>query len=122
MKRISLQKKLVKRGKIIKKKLINIAIKYKLKIEVYGLDSMPSFKFSYNNSEELITFFTQEMLYEGFLASSSICISNSHDKNIIDKYLNSCDKVFNKISKIIHKKKQVPLKSKKRDLNFKRLN
>ena len=99
MKRINLQKKLVKRGKIIKKKLINIAIKYKLKIEVYGLDSMPSFKFSYKNSEELITYFTQEMLYEGFLASSSICISNSHDKKIIDKYHTKAIK--NKV-KIVH--------------------
>ena len=87
--------------------MINIAIKYKLKIEVYGLDSMPSFKFSYNNSEELITYFTQEMLYEGFLhhlvRRISILI-----KNIIDKYLNSCDKVLIRYQKL-YIKKQVPL-------------
>ncbi len=122
MKKFNIQKKLVSRGIYIKKNLKKIAIKNNLKIEIFGLNSMPSFKFAYKDSEEMITFFTQEMLKKGFLASSSFAITFAHTDMIIKKYLNSCDKVFNQLSKIKTLKMKIPLESKKRDLNFKRLN
>ena len=122
MKKFKVQKKIVKLGKYIKYELKNIAKKNFLQIQIQGINSMPSFKFMYSDSEKMITFFTQEMLKEGFLASSSLTLSFAHDVKIIKKYLASCDKVFKKISFYKHKKKSIPLKSKIRDMNFKRLN
>ena len=122
MKKFNVQKKLIKYGSLIKKNWKKIANKNKLKIEIYGLDSMPSFKFMYDDSEEMITYFTQEMLKRGFLASSSLAISYSHNERIINKYLQCCDKVFNKLFFIKNNNIKIPLISKKRDLNFKRLN
>ncbi|MDB4184320.1 aminotransferase class III-fold pyridoxal phosphate-dependent enzyme [Alphaproteobacteria bacterium] len=122
MKKLKVQNKLVINGKLIKKKWSELAKKNSLHINVFGIDSMPGFSFNYKNSEKLITYFTQEMLKEGYLASANIAISLSHSKIIINKYLSACDKVFNKISILKNLNKKIPLKSSVRDLNFKRLN
>ena len=122
MKKLNVQKKLIKYGKFIKKNWKKIADKNKLKIEIYGLDSMPSFRFMYNDSEEMITYFTQEMLKKGFLASSNIAITYSYNERIINKYLQCCDIVFKKLFFIKKDKIKIPLVSKKRDMNFKRIN
>ena len=122
MKKYNVQKKLVINGIKISKYWEKIAKENNLKIAVEGIDSMPSFKFLYPDSERMITFFTQEMLKEGFLASASICISLKHTNDIIKKYLISCKKVFIKLGNYKEKNKKIPLTSKTRDMNFKRLN
>ena len=76
-----------------------------------GLNSVPSFKFNYSKRVNLImsTFFTQEMLNYGFLASTTVSTSNSHTEEIVNKYLKKVDKVFYKIEKFL-KTKKFPLK------------
>ena len=52
----------------------------------------------------MITYFTQEMLKEGFLAHGQCYLMISHTDVHIKKYKNACSKVFKKISNIFHKK------------------
>lgn len=122
MERINLQDSLILKGIKIKKKWAEIAKKNNIKIEINGIDSMPSFKFKSKNSERAITYFTQEMLSLGFLASSSFALCYSHNDKIIKEYLDACEKIFKKIAIFLNNKDKIPLKSIVRNLNFKRLN
>ena len=68
-------------------------------------DSLPTFTFSHSKSDEMITYFTQEMLKEGFLAHGQCYLMISHTDYLINKYKIATSKVFKKISKIFHSKK-----------------
>ena len=93
--------------------------KNNIDIEIYGLKSIPQFKFLKNNNL-LKTFVTSEMLKKNYLASNVVYVSISHTKKIINKYLNDLDKVFFKISKLKNPKKEIKLEEAHQD--FKRLN
>ena len=68
-----------------------------LPILITGIDSLPSFSFNHPKSDEIITFFTQEMLKEGFLAHGSCYMMTAHSDKIIKKYKKACENVFKKI-------------------------
>ena len=110
MKKLNVQKNLVKYGKKIKIGWAKVARKNGIKISINGLNSLPVFRFEYQNKKEISTYFTQEMLKLGFLAKEAIAITNVYDDKIINKYLRCVDKVFNKIKKIQSKKEKFPLK------------
>ncbi len=110
MKKLNVQKNLVKYGKKIKTGWAKVARKNGIKISINGLNSLPVFRFEYQNKKEISTYFTQEMLKLGFLAKEAIAITNVYDDKIINKYLRCVDKVFNKIKKIQSKKEKFPLK------------
>ena len=61
MKKIKSWKLTVNQGKKIKKGIKQISDFYKLKLELYGLDSIINFKFE-NNNQIYKTLITQEML------------------------------------------------------------
>lgn len=103
MKKNSVSKKLISKGKKIKNIWSKSAFNENLPISITGIDSLPSFAFKHSKSEEMITFFTQEMLKEGFLANGSCYIMISHLDKIIKKYQTACQKVFKKISFIFYK-------------------
>ena len=121
MKKLKIQKVLVKYGKLIKFGWEQIAKKNSLNILIYGLDSIPCFKFSYKNSTALATYFTQEMLKLGFLANTSLATSYAYNEKIIKKYLISVDTVFKKISLTIHNKKKLKLNGPIKHTTFRRL-
>ena len=121
MKKFKIQKSLVSYGKIIKSGWQRLASKNQIDILIYGLDSIPCFKFSYKNSIALATFFTQEMLKQGFLANTSLATSFAYNEKIIKKYLNSVDKVFGKISFILKNKKKFKLDGPIKHTTFRRL-
>ena len=121
MKSKKVQNKIVKNGLYIKQKIFNISKKLDLKIDIKGMDSMPSFSFNYKNQNELYTFFTQEMLSLGFLATNSMTLSYAHDKKIINNYLNKLEKTFKKIKILIDSKSKIPLRNAQRQTNFTRL-
>jgi len=116
MKKIKSWLKISKKGKYIKENWQKIADKYKIKIKISGLDSMPKFEFDQKNNDELKNFLCKEMLRRGFLFKDTIYLSISHKENILKKFLNNFDKIFRliKIGKI-----DKNLKSFK---DFKRLN
>ena len=93
-------------GDYIGNNWIKIAKKYNLNIEITDFKPLITFKFiNYNNTNELITFFTQEMLRRGYLASTSIYLSCAHTKKIIEEYLFHVDKVFKLMSELISQNK-----------------
>jgi len=106
-------------GKYIMDGWNKISKKNNVEIEIFGLKSIPQFKFSKNNNL-LKTFITNEMLKKKYLASNVVYVSMSHTKKIIDRYLNELDKVFNKISKFKNPIKEIKVEEAHQD--FKRLN
>lgn len=84
-----------------------LANKYGLKIHIGGILPLIHFGFAYDNPLAYKTFFTQEMLKEGFLAGVGVYASLAHTDELIDKYFVSCEKVFASIAKILESDKNI---------------
>ena len=86
-------------GKQIKKGWIKIFKKYELDIDVSNFLPLLTMKLNYGKKNNLIlTYYMQEMLKKKYLVSSSIYISYSHKKKLVEKYLIETDKIFKNIS------------------------
>jgi len=85
-------------GKLLQKELHLIANKYNLPIKLSGLPALTNFSFSLIDALKYKTLITQEMLKKGFLASTIIFVCTKHDKEIIDKYINTIDPIFKLIN------------------------
>lgn len=114
---------LEKTGKHLMVSLRELIQKHGLQIEVSGLPALLHFKFAYGaKSQAIKTLFTQEMLKEGFLASSGIYVSYAFKKSHVEQYLNSADKVFDVLKKAIDENKvESLLKGPVAHADFKRL-
>ena len=121
MKKNNVQKKLIKIGKCIKHIWETEANKIGLNIKITGQESMPYLTFDYPNNLEISTFFTQEMLKKGFLASNLASVSISHNLKIIKKYQFALSNVFKKINLIIKTNKKFPLMGPIKHSTFRRL-
>ena len=102
MKKKNVAKKLNSKGKKIKKIWTERGKKNNLPILVRGIDPLPTFTFNNSKSDEMLTFFTQEMLKEGFLAHGQCYLMLSHSDIMIKNYKKACAKVFKKISEIFY--------------------
>lgn len=78
-----------------------------LKIRIFGILPLSHFEFEYEEPLAFKTYFTQEMLAEGFLASNGLYVSLSHTDEIIDKYLEAVEMVFKKIAGINTKHEKI---------------
>jgi len=82
-------------GRYIRKGLKEIFTELDLKISAEGgLDSVVSIDIKEENPSVIKTFFIQEMLERGFLASTLIYVSFAHSEEIIDLYIHHCREVF----------------------------
>ncbi len=104
MKKNKTWKIISKQGKKIKEIWKKISIKYDLKIDISGTDSIFSFNFISKEQNFYKTFLTYKMLSQGFLASNSVIVSISHTDKILKKYEKAFDKTFKKISMLKNKK------------------
>jgi glutamate-1-semialdehyde aminotransferase len=114
--------KICKKGKYIKKKINKIAENSNVKITIAGLHShiIITFKKHHNLIK---TFFTQEMLKRGFLATNTIFISICHNEKIIKSYLFNLHIVFTIIGKNFNNKNFFLKKvAKEATIGFKRIN
>ena len=121
-KKLQLGKKLTVIGKKIKNIWKKNAKKNNLNLEIFGIEPLASFKIKCKNWPEVITFFNQEMLKEGILASDRCYANLCHTNKVLNKYDKACNKVFKKISmyenrKMIKNKLEGPVKQ----MGFKRL-
>lgn len=89
-------------GSIVQKRWKEMAEKADIKIYVSGILPLSHFEFKYNDALAYKTFFTQEMLKEGFLAATGLYVSLAHTEEIVEKYLEACGRVFEKIFKITY--------------------
>ena len=85
----------------------NLGEKYGLKIHINGILPLIHFAFQYDNPLAYKTYFTQEMLKEGFLAGPGVYASLAHTDEIIDMYFEACDRTFAKVSDIINNGKNI---------------
>jgi glutamate-1-semialdehyde 2,1-aminomutase len=92
-------------GKMIEGGWKKLAAKYNINIVVSGPSSLINFSFEYENSQEIKTLFTQEMLKRGFLATTVVYVSFSHTIKNIKAYFIAVDEVFCIISKAIKQSK-----------------
>lgn len=105
LKKHDVPKHLCKMGNLIKDGWESLAKKHNLKIEVFSIPSLITFKLPYGkDSQALHTLFNQEMLKRGFLTTKSVYVSFSHKEKHIKKYLENVDEVFGLISKAIKNK------------------
>ena len=86
-------------GSKFKKMLLRTAKKYKLEIEVFGLDALATFVFKSKNNLIYKTFLTQEFLKKGVLASNTFYASTAHDDDDIKAYETILEEVFFKLQK-----------------------
>ena len=114
---------ILKTGKQIKNNWIRISKKTGLGIEVFGLDSIPKFKFLHKDSNFIKTIFTYEMLKKNFLAGNAVYVSTAHTKKILKEYYKNTEQIFSKIAKVIKKKNLKKIYQMKESLtDFGRLN
>ena len=88
-------------GNHIKQTWQILAGSHSIEIIQTGLPALASFSFK---NEPLVskTFFTQEMLKRGYLASNSFYPSTAHCKQTLDLYFENCNDVFALISSHMH--------------------
>lgn len=71
-----------------------IANKYELKIDVFGLPALICMGFESPNHLAYKTLISQEMLAKGFLAATSVYVCTAHTPEIVDRYLEALDPIF----------------------------
>lgn len=78
-------------------------------LSVHAGGIYPLSHFSFENNQELPckTYFTQEMLRKGYLASTGFYASLAHTDEIVERYLEDCGQVFQQIAKLLQKGEDV---------------
>ncbi|MHB1130372.1 MAG: aminotransferase class III-fold pyridoxal phosphate-dependent enzyme, partial [Ilumatobacteraceae bacterium] len=89
-------------GREITKRWATLAEKHQLGIVTSGLPALTSFAFSSKDTLAYKTLITQEMLKQGFLATTSIYVCTEHTPNIIDEYFERLDPIFATIQECEH--------------------
>lgn len=85
-------------GALVKTGLQKLADKYGINIEISGIDPLAHFEFKYEQPLVYKTFFTQEMLKRGYLATNAVYASYAHTDTIVEEYLKAVDDVFHMIA------------------------
>jgi glutamate-1-semialdehyde 2,1-aminomutase len=81
-------------GLIIKDGWQQLADKYDLHIDHWGLPALAGYTFKSDNALIYKTLITQEMLAKGYLAGNSVYVSTEHSPEIINDYFDKLDPLF----------------------------
>jgi len=92
---------LIKIGNKVSQGWKNAAEDANLKVKVTGLPSLLKFSFDHPSDLEMKTYFTQEMLEVGFLASGRFYAMLSHSLEAADLYVNQVSRIFYEISQLL---------------------
>lgn len=98
---------LVKIGKEVQENWKRIAEKHNIKIKISGIYSLSHFEFKYENALACKTYFTQEMLKKGFLASTGFYMSYAHTEEILKKYFTAFNEVMEQMNLIFSKNEKI---------------
>ncbi len=71
-----------------------------VEINVSGILPLVHFEFRYKNPLAYKTYFTQEMLKRGYLATTGLYVSLAHTDSIVEDYLKACEEVFKEMGRI----------------------
>ena len=94
-------------GERVQKLWRELADKHELNIKISGIYPISHFEFEYENALAYKTYFTQEMLKKGFLASNAFYASFAHNDEMLDKYYIAVDEVFESIQRMFVEKRSV---------------
>lgn len=72
----------------------NLAAKYELHIDQWGIPAITGFTFQGSNALAYKTLITQEMLREGYLAANTVFACTEHTKEIVGGYFEVLDPIF----------------------------
>lgn len=97
-------KYVTKIGKQVQERWVQIALKHDIKIHVSGIHPLSHFEFEHDNSIAYKTYFIQEMLKKGFLASTGFYMSYAHTEEILNKYFFAFNEVMEQIERILDEK------------------
>lgn len=97
MQRVKSWETITKIGLNNKKRWQELADKYGLLIDQWGIAPLAGFTFNSANHLAYKTYITQEMLKKGFLAGTSMYACIAHTPEIIDAYFNALDPIFKEI-------------------------
>jgi glutamate-1-semialdehyde 2,1-aminomutase len=92
---------LIKIGNKVSEGWKKASIDAKLEIKISGLPSLLKFSFNHTSDLEMKTYFTQEMLDAGFLASGRFYAMLSHSVEVTELYLNQVSRIFLEISDLL---------------------
>lgn len=82
-----------------------LADKYDLKINHWGLPALTGFTFESSDALEYKTLITQEMLKKGYLAGNSVYVCTEHNDDVLDGFFTELDPIFRKIQECEHDRK-----------------
>tara|TARA_R110001583_G_scaffold16272_12_gene66712 strand:- start:18405 stop:19736 length:1332 start_codon:yes stop_codon:yes gene_type:complete len=115
--------KLSSRGRAIASEWQKLFKKHNLDFAITEFLPLVTFKPMYKeNNNKILTLFSQEMLEKGYLASSSIYLSDCHTEGIIEDYMKALDSTLETVASAIESKSiDKYLKTRIREDGFKRL-
>ncbi len=97
MERMKSWEKITKTGLTIRENWQQLADKYSLDIDHWGLPSLTGFTINSSNSLAYKTLITQEMLSQGFLASNCVYVCTEHSPEVVQAYTSALDPIFSLI-------------------------
>jgi glutamate-1-semialdehyde 2,1-aminomutase len=96
--RCNVDKHIINMGNYVKDIWKNAAKNNNININITGLPTLAAFSFQYQNSNQLNTFFTIEMLKRGFLGFRQFKPSYAHDIATLNSYSKAVNEIFQMIS------------------------
>jgi glutamate-1-semialdehyde 2,1-aminomutase len=94
MERVKAWETITEMGLSIRSGWQDLAKKYDLSIDYWGLPALTGFTFKSNNALAYKTLITQEMLSKGYLASNSVYVCTEHTKDVVAGYFDAIDPLF----------------------------
>jgi glutamate-1-semialdehyde 2,1-aminomutase len=104
MEKNNIQESIEKSGALVQKHLKTLAANENIPLKVKGFPALTTFSFDHPEGEILRTIFTQQMLYRGFLAGTSVYPTLAHNEKIIDLYKDAVAETFEILSEVIKEK------------------
>mgnify|MGYP000678131507 CR=1 FL=1 len=113
---------LIHLGETVTKAWQKLSALHAIKIHTGGIPQMTHFTFDCEEAPTIKAYFIQEMLEQGFLASTMFYAMYAHKDEHVEKYLSAVGNTFAKISKMTTEEIALNLKGKASISGFKRLN
>ena len=98
MEKLKSWEKITTTGHQIRKGWLQLAEKYGLDVELWGLPALSGFTIKSPHALAYKTLITQEMLDKGYLAANTVYVCTEHTPDIVDGYFSALDPIFGLIS------------------------
>ena len=98
MEKLKSWEKITTTGNQIRKAWLQLAEKYGLDMELWGLPALSGFTIQSPHALAYKTLITQEMLDKGYLAANTVYVCTEHTPDIVEGYFSALEPVFELIS------------------------